>query len=132
MDSGGATFTFLADVGFAMLMFIAGTHVPIRDRRLLTGLPRVVPRLAVVVVAAVGLGAVVGRAFGTDHALLYAVLFASSSAAIILPVVDGQQLTGAAVLQPFPRSPLLIRRASLPCRWSSTPPTPAGRPSAPP
>ena len=103
VDSGGATFTFLADVGFAMLMFIAGTHVPIRDRRLLTGLPRVVPRLAVVVVAAVGLGAVVGRAFGTDHALLYAVLFASSSAAIILPVVDGQQLTGAAVLQLLPQ-----------------------------
>jgi len=103
VDSTGPTFSFLADVGFAMLMFIAGTHVPIRDRSLLTGLPRAVLRLVVVAAAAAGLGAVVGRAFGTDHSLLYAVLLASSSAAIILPVVDAQQLAGPAVLQLLPQ-----------------------------
>ena len=103
VDSTGPTFSFLADVGFAMLMFIAGTHVPIRDRSLLTGLPRAVLRLVVVAAAAAGLGAVVGSAFGTDHSLVYAVLFASSSAAIILPVVDAQQLAGPAVLQLLPQ-----------------------------
>ncbi len=103
VDPGGATFTFLADVGFAMLMFIAGTHVPIRDRRLLSGVPRAVGRLAVVGLVAAVLGTVVGRTFGTDHGLLYAVLFASSSAAIILPVVDAQRLTGPAVLQLLPQ-----------------------------
>jgi len=103
VDSTAPTFSFLADVGFAMLMFIAGTHVPIRDRSLLTGLPRAVLRLVVVAAAAAGLGAVVGSAFGTDHSLLYAVLFASSSAAIILPVVDAQQLAGPAVLQLLPQ-----------------------------
>lgn len=103
VDPGGATFTFLADVGFAMLMFVAGTHVPIRDRSLLTGTPRALLRLAVVAAAAAGLGAVVARAFGTDHGLLYSVLFASSSAAIILPMVDAQQLTGPPVLQLLPQ-----------------------------
>ncbi len=127
VDGDGATFTFLADVGFAMLTFIAGSHVPIRDRRLLTGLPRAVLRLAVVAVAAAGLGTVVGRAFGTDHGLLYAVLFASSSAANILPVLNAQQLTGPAVLQLLPRSRSLMRRASSRCRWSSTPATLGGR-----
>ena len=103
IDADGSTFMFLADIGFAMVMFIAGTHVPIRDRSLITGLPRAVLRVGVVTVAAAGLGPLVGWAFGTGHGLLYAVLFASSSAAIILPVVDAQQLAGPAVLQLLPQ-----------------------------
>ena len=103
IDADGSTFMFLADIGFAMVMFIAGTHVPIRDRSLMTGLPRAVLRVGVVTVAAAGLGPLVGWAFGTGHGLLYAVLFASSSAAIILPVVDAQQLAGPAVLQLLPQ-----------------------------
>ena len=34
LDPGDETFTFLADIGFALVMFVAGTHVPVRDRRL--------------------------------------------------------------------------------------------------
>ena len=103
VDAGGSTFTFLADIGFAMVMFIAGTHVPIRDRSLMSGLPRAVLRVCVITVAAAALGPLVGWAFGTGHGLLYAVLFASSSAAIILPIVDAQQLTGPDVLQLLPQ-----------------------------
>jgi Kef-type K+ transport system membrane component KefB len=32
------TFTLLADVGFALVMFVAGSHVPVRDPRLSAGL----------------------------------------------------------------------------------------------
>ncbi len=31
VDSADSTFTFVADVGFALVMFVAGTHVPVRD-----------------------------------------------------------------------------------------------------
>ncbi|WP_253257266.1 cation:proton antiporter domain-containing protein, partial [Arthrobacter sp. Hiyo1] len=31
VDSSDPTFTFVADVGFALIMFVAGTHVPVRD-----------------------------------------------------------------------------------------------------
>ena len=31
VDSGDPIFSFLADMGFALVMFVAGTHVPLRD-----------------------------------------------------------------------------------------------------
>src|SRR5581483_7052152 len=34
LHSDNVTFTFLADIGFALVMFVAGTHVPVRDARL--------------------------------------------------------------------------------------------------
>ena len=36
VDSGDATFTLLANVGFALVMFVVGSHVPIRDKTLPT------------------------------------------------------------------------------------------------
>ena len=91
------TFTLLANIGFALVMFVVGTHVPVRDT-----------------IAA--LGASQGgaarrarrrrrrgarawrwpRAFGTGHAALYAVLMASSSAASALPVIDSLEARRAA------------------------------------
>ena len=53
--------------------------------------------LLVGVVAAV-LGVVLARVFGTGHATLYAVLMASSSAAVALPIIDGLKLEGPPVL----------------------------------
>ncbi|MBV9831183.1 MAG: cation:proton antiporter, partial [Marmoricola sp.] len=97
------TFSFLAEIGFALVMFVAGTHVPVRDPRLRpalrTGLLRA---LAVGVVAAV-LGYVVARTIGTSHAPLYAVLMASSSAAVILPVIESVGLGGDPVIALLPQ-----------------------------
>src|SRR2546430_16243513 len=47
------TFTFLANVGFALVMFVAGSHVPVRD-------PRLRAALRVGVVRAVGAGVLSG------------------------------------------------------------------------
>jgi Kef-type K+ transport system membrane component KefB len=98
VDSTNPTFTFLADVGFALVMFVVGTHVPVHASSLRSALPRAAARAAVVGVAATGLGFAVAGAFGIAHAPLYAVLMASSSAALALPVIDGLGLQGAAVL----------------------------------
>ena len=103
VDPTDPTFTFLADLGFALVMFVAGSHVPVRDRSLLSGARVALLRLALVVAAAIVLGIVVARLFGTGHAALYAVLFASSSAAVILPIVDSLRLAGPSLLQLLPQ-----------------------------
>ena len=97
------TFTFLANIGFALIMFVAGTHVPVREQRLRAALKVGLLRAVGVGVLAVVLGIVVAKAFGTGHAGLYAVLIASSSAALVLPVVDSLRLDGPPILQLLPQ-----------------------------
>jgi Kef-type K+ transport system membrane component KefB len=103
LDSADPTFTFLADIGFALVMFIAGSHVPMRDEQLRKSLRSGVVRAVAVGVVAVGLGVLVARLFGIGHAPLYAVLMASSSAALILPIVDSLHLGGSQVLALLPQ-----------------------------
>jgi Kef-type K+ transport system membrane component KefB len=82
------TFSFLADVGFALVMFVAGSHVPVRDPTLRASVRVGVARAAGVGVLAVPLAWSIAHALGTGHTALYAVLIASSSAALVLPVLD--------------------------------------------
>jgi Kef-type K+ transport system membrane component KefB len=103
LDSADPTFTFLADIGFVLVMFIAGSHVPMRDEQLRKSLRSGVVRAVAVGVVAVGLGVLVARLFGIGHAPLYAVLMASSSAALILPIVDSLHLGGSQVLALLPQ-----------------------------
>ncbi|MFJ3958105.1 cation:proton antiporter [Arthrobacter sp. NPDC090010] len=99
VDASNETFTFLADMGFALIMFVAGTHVPVRDARIRSALGKGVLRVVVTVVVSAALGVGVAALFGLNHAPLYAVLMASSSAALVLPIVDGLSLGGPQVLQ---------------------------------
>ena len=55
-------------------------------------------RAALAGVVAAVLAVVVARALGTGHATVYAVVMASSSAALVLPVVQGQRLGGEPVV----------------------------------
>jgi Kef-type K+ transport system membrane component KefB len=95
--------SLLADIGFALVMFVAGTQVPIRDARLRpalrTGAARALAVGALAVLTAYGLAAVTG----IPHAALYAVLLASSSAALVLPIAGALHLTGPAVLAMVPQ-----------------------------
>ncbi|WP_022909052.1 cation:proton antiporter [Aestuariimicrobium kwangyangense] len=88
-----STFSFLANVGFAMVMFITGTHVPLRSPGLLSGLGRGAMRAVLVGLLAVPTGWGLATAFGTGHAALYAVLLASSSAALVLPALGSTEVT---------------------------------------
>ncbi|MHC5796341.1 cation:proton antiporter [Lacisediminihabitans sp. FW035] len=98
LDSSEPTFTVLAQVGFALVMFVVGSHVPVRDatvrRALRGGLVGAVLVGVLAALAGIGLAAL----FGTGHAALYAVVIASSSAALILPIVAGLKLHGVAQL----------------------------------
>jgi len=103
VDPGDSLFKMLANIGFAMVMFVAGSHVPIRDKSLRLGARPSLLRLVVVVVVAAGLAWVVARSFGTGHVALYAVLFASSSAAVILPIVQSLQVPAASMARLLPQ-----------------------------
>jgi Kef-type K+ transport system membrane component KefB len=88
LDPAEPMTAFMADVGFAMLMFAAGMHVPIRTPGIRAGVGR--GALAAVaagllsVPAGFGIAALVG---GGDGAV-YCLLLASGSAAILLPAIE--------------------------------------------
>lgn len=58
LDPSDETFTFLAELGFAMTMFVVGTRVPIPERGL---------RSALVGVASAVVGATLAWAFDSRH-----------------------------------------------------------------
>jgi len=103
LNAADPTFTFLADIGFALVMFVAGSHVPVREPVLRQGIRLALLRAVAVGLIAAVLGVVLSTMFDTGHAALYAVLMASSSAALILPIIDSLQLTGPPALQLVPQ-----------------------------
>ena len=98
VDHTNPSFTLLANIGFALVMFVAGTHVPMRDKTLRSSIPNALLRAVAVGAVAAVLGVVLAEVFGTGHAVVYAVLMASSSAALALPVMDSLRLKGPPVL----------------------------------
>ena len=103
LHSSNATFTFLGDIGFALVMFVAGTHVPVRDPKIRPALAKGAVRAVAVGVISGGLGYALAGMFGIGHGPLYAVLTASSSAAIILPIIDSLSLSGDGILGLLPQ-----------------------------
>jgi Kef-type K+ transport system membrane component KefB len=97
------TFAFLADIGFALVMFVAGSHVPVNDRRLVSGLRVGSVRALAVGAVAVAPAIALSAAFGTGHAPMYTVLIASSSAALVLPIADSLRLGGPELLDLLPQ-----------------------------
>jgi Kef-type K+ transport system membrane component KefB len=98
LDHDDPTFELLANIGFALVMFVVGTHVPVRDRAMRSAAPAALARAVLVGALAAGLGVGLATVFDTGHAALYGVLMASSSAALALPVIDGLRLSGPPVL----------------------------------
>ena len=103
LDASDPGFAQLAVVGFALVMFVAGTHVPVRDRELLQGLWPAAGRVVAVAALAVALGWAVASLVDSDHALLYGVIMASSSAALVLPLLDSLSLGGPDVTRLLPQ-----------------------------
>src|SRR3954464_1197353 len=98
VDHTDPTLTLLANIGFALVMFVVGTHVPVRDETLRSSIPKALLRAVAVGAVAAVLAVVLAETFGTGHAAVYAVLMASSSAALALTVIDALRLNGPPVL----------------------------------
>jgi len=99
LNPDDATLTFMAQIGFALVMFVAGSHVPVRTPALRGGLRTGILRAIGVGILAVPLGLVVGQLFGTGHGPLYAVLIASSSAGVVMPLLGTTSVTSAPGVQ---------------------------------
>jgi Kef-type K+ transport system membrane component KefB len=99
VDASEPTFTLLANIGFGLAMFVVGSRVPVRDRAVRAVLARSALGAALVGVAAAILATLLSTVFGTGHAVLYGVLIASSSAALVLPIVGSLRMSGPSVLQ---------------------------------
>jgi Kef-type K+ transport system membrane component KefB len=98
LHTGGATLSFLSDVGFAMLMLSVGMNVPVREQGVRSSVPRGAGRALVVAVLAVVAGLLVVQIRGVGHPAVYAVVLASGSAAAVLPIVQERRLEGRDVL----------------------------------
>jgi Kef-type K+ transport system membrane component KefB len=81
------TLSFLADIGFALLMFIVATNLPLRDTRLRASARRGVVAAGIAVGLSIALAPVVATISGLHEPAILAVVLASSSAAIVLPMV---------------------------------------------
>lgn len=98
IDPSDPTLSFLFEIGFAMLMFHAGMSVPLRDPGLRRSIGRGARAAVVVGILAVGAGLLLSRLAGAGHAAVYAVLVASGSAAVVLPVLQERGLTDGVAL----------------------------------
>lgn len=103
INADDPTLAFVAQVGFALVMFVVGSHVPIRDPMVRAGARRGVVRAIAVGILAVPAGLLLAHLFGTGHGALYAVLLASSSAALVLPAVGSTGLSGRTLTDLLPQ-----------------------------
>ncbi len=102
LHSSDPTLVLLSNVGLALLMFIVGTHLPVRSPELRPALGRGLCAALSVGVLALAAGAGVADVVGPHDPLVLAVLVASSSGAVALPI-----------LQAIPRNdrPILVATA---------------------
>ncbi len=98
VNPDNATISFLGEIGFAMLMLTVGMHLPLRDRRLTEALEGGAILAAIVAVLALPAGLLAAAIAGTGHALVYAVLLASGSAAVLLPAFEESGVGGPEVM----------------------------------
>ncbi len=98
VDAWNPTFQLFANIGFALVMFVVGSHVPVRDPAMRSAVPKALVRAVLTGAAAAALGFGLAAQFGTGHGALYAVVMASSSAAMALPMIDSLRLRGPHVL----------------------------------
>ena len=82
------TIAFLGNIGFAVLMMMAGMHVPLRNRALLSDLRRGAIALLAAVALGLGGGLLIARGLGFGHPTIWAVLLSTGSAAIVLPAIE--------------------------------------------
>ena len=102
VDPAAQPFPAFAALGFALLMFESGTEIDITSGMLRQTAIRAALAFLVTLLVAIPLGLVIGSLVGSTHAALFIVLISGSSAAVALPTIREQGLTGAAVALVIP------------------------------
>lgn len=97
VNPGKSDLSLLYTLGFATLMFTAGMGVPLRDIRVRSSLRTGVIAFLAAVPLALAAGYLT-HAAGGGPTFVYAVVLASSSAAVALPVIDETGLSSPSVL----------------------------------
>ena len=95
VDPADPTLQSLAAVGFAMLMFVVGTHLPFRDPRLRPALGRGALTTVTTAGLALGAGWLIAPHLGLHRPLVLAVLLTASSAAVSLPLIQADRFEGS-------------------------------------
>jgi Kef-type K+ transport system membrane component KefB len=98
VDPADPTLDFLSEVGFAMLMFTVGAHIPLRDPRLPASVRSGAVAAGVVLLLAPVAGVAAARFAGTGDAAIYAVILGSGSAAAVLTMINEARLTSPQAL----------------------------------
>jgi Kef-type K+ transport system membrane component KefB len=88
VDPGDTLLNGLANIGFALVMFVVGTHLPVRDRRLRSALVAGSALAATVTALAVVAALVLAPIVGFHRPAILVVLLATSSGAVALPVLQ--------------------------------------------
>ncbi|QWT24144.1 cation:proton antiporter [Subtercola sp. PAMC28395] len=99
VDPSSIDFHLLATIGFGLTMVIVGSQIPVADAAVRALVPKGLLGAAAVGVAAAALGVAIAALFGTGHAALYAVVLASSSAALVLPMLQSVGMRRSSVTQ---------------------------------
>jgi Kef-type K+ transport system membrane component KefB len=92
------TIIFLSSVGFAMLMFVVGTRLPLRDAGLRRALDRAAIASVLSFVIAVPGGWLVSHVTGLGHPAIFVLLLAASSSAVVMPIIQERGLAGGEML----------------------------------
>ncbi|MBN9631784.1 MAG: cation:proton antiporter [Actinobacteria bacterium] len=88
VDPANDDFTLLAQIGFGLTMVVVGSQVPLRDPDVRAAFARGALGAAAVGAASAALAALLVLVSHSGHGLLYGVLLASSSAALVLPMLQ--------------------------------------------
>jgi len=87
IDATNPTLAFLANIGFALLMFIVATNLPLRHVNLRAVTTKGLWATALAVALSIALSPLVASLSGLHRPGVIAVILASSSAAIVLPII---------------------------------------------
>ena len=93
VDPSKPTLAFFAEVGFALLMFSVGTALPLRDPGLRKSFGKGATVLAISAVFALAVGFGVAHITNLHRPLMIAILAVTSSAALVMPILDEGGLT---------------------------------------
>jgi Kef-type K+ transport system membrane component KefB len=88
IDASDPDLAFLGEIGFAILMLIAGTHLPLRTPGLRPALRHGAVAAALAFALAVPLALLLREVTSLHDTGILVVLLASSSAAVVMPVLD--------------------------------------------